>query len=153
LTGRSGGRWPTGSAGCRHRTSAAPAPPAGSSPAPDAGIGCRAAALGGQQPRHEQHGLLADGEHGGVGDRIGHSWTSVADICGRTSLLPRSCAVSPHLPAVGVSLTCQPLAATGKGSLVHDPPDGPPSARDQLGERRPEQRGPPEADPSRSIRT
>jgi hypothetical protein len=27
-------------------------------------------------------------------------------ICEKTSLLPRSCAVSPHVPVLGVSLTC-----------------------------------------------
>jgi hypothetical protein len=39
-------------------------------------------------------------------------------ICERTSLLPRSCVVSSHLAAVGVSLTCE-SPATGKGSLRH----------------------------------
>jgi transposase len=39
-------------------------------------------------------------------------------ICERTSLLPRSCAVSGHLPAVGVSLLTCGLPATGKGSLT-----------------------------------
>src|SRR5688500_20105616 len=34
------------------------------------------APVGGQQCRHELHGVLGDGEHGGVGDRIGHSRTS-----------------------------------------------------------------------------
>ncbi len=37
--------------------------------------------------------------------------------CGRTSLLPRSCAVSCHLTSVGVlTLTCG-SPATGKGSV------------------------------------
>src|SRR3954466_6929363 len=68
--------------------------------------------------RGEQHGGLSDREHGGVADRIGHSRTSVRlDICERTSLLPRSCAPSGHLTALGVSLTCQP-SATGNGSLT-----------------------------------
>ncbi len=39
------------------------------------------------------------------------------DICGRTSLLPRSCAPSGHLAALGVSLTCQ-SSVTGNGSLT-----------------------------------
>ncbi len=71
------------------------------------------------QPGHELHGLLGDGEHGGVGDRIGHSRTSGGeDISEKTSLLPRSCAVPPHLAAVGVSpLTCD-STATGKASVV-----------------------------------
>src|SRR3954447_19835401 len=76
-----------------------------------------ATALGGQQAGNEQHGGLPDREHGGETDRIGHSRTSVRlDICGRTSLLPRSCAPSGHLAALGVSPTCRP-SATGNGSL------------------------------------
>src|SRR4051812_38164162 len=35
----------------------------------------------------------------------------------KTSLLPRSCALLGHLPALGVSPTCQP-PATGNGSVT-----------------------------------
>ena len=38
--------------------------------------GASSPAFGGQQARHELHRLLGDREHGGVGDRIGHSRTS-----------------------------------------------------------------------------
>jgi hypothetical protein len=86
-------------------------------------------ALGGQQAGHEGHGGFPDREHGGVGDRIGHSRTSVRlDICGRTSLLPRSCVPRGHLPALGVSRLTRQFP-TGKGSLSDQPcwifePDG-----------------------------
>src|ERR671921_567799 len=46
-----------------------------------------------------------------AGPRVGKT------VCEKASLLPRSCAVSCHLAAVGVSrLTC-PLPATGKASV------------------------------------
>jgi hypothetical protein len=79
--------------------------------------GTASALLSDKRAGHEQHGLLGDRKHGGVGDRIRHSRTSVRlDICGRTSLLPRSCTPSDHLAALGVSRTCQ-SPATGNGSL------------------------------------
>jgi len=73
--------------------------------------------LGSEQPRHEQHGLIGCGEHGGVGDRIGHGRTSVVDICERTSLLPGSCVCPGHLAAIGVSPA---LTATDNTSLSAD---------------------------------
>src|SRR3954469_4894924 len=46
-----------------------------------------------------------------AGPRVGKT------ICERTSLLPRSCVVSGHLAAVGVSLLTCGSPATGKGSM------------------------------------
>jgi hypothetical protein len=40
------------------------------------GPGATSAPVGGQQRRHELHGVLIDREHGGVDDRIRHSRTS-----------------------------------------------------------------------------
>jgi hypothetical protein len=49
-------------------------------------------------PRQEVHGLLGDREHGGAGDRIGHTRTSGGKtICEKTFLLSRACALSDHL--------------------------------------------------------
>jgi hypothetical protein len=89
----------TGCGRSAHRgSSAAPAPPAGSSPAPAADLEYLVGVARRPTGRHESHGLLGDRKHGGVGDRVGHSRTSVRlDICGRTSLLPRSCAPTGHL--------------------------------------------------------
>ena len=39
-------------------------------------------------------------------------------VCEKTSLLPRSCLVSRHLAAVGVSLLTCGAPATGKGSVT-----------------------------------
>src|SRR4051812_30918826 len=47
-----------------------------------------------------------------AGPRVGKT------ICERTSLLPRSCVLSGHLAAVGVSLLTCGSPATGKGSLT-----------------------------------
>jgi hypothetical protein len=120
-TGGSGCRRPARQAGCHRGTSATPVPPAVGSPAPAVGLACLGD--GARQPvgRNEQHGGLPDREHGGVADRIRRNRTSVRlDICGKTSLLPRSWAPSGHLAALGVSLTSQ-FPATGNGSLTGRP--------------------------------
>src|SRR4051812_11114705 len=91
-------------------------PVAARRPAPAAGA--TAPSFGGQQARHELHGLLGDRKDGGVGDRIGHSRTSGGKtVCEKTSLLPRSCVVSGHLAVLGVSLLTCGSPATGKASL------------------------------------
>src|SRR3954453_15631162 len=47
-----------------------------------------------------------------AGPRVGKT------VCEKTSLLPRSCVVSGHLAAVGVSLLTCGFPATGKGSVT-----------------------------------
>jgi hypothetical protein len=81
--------------------------------------GATTSPFGGQQGRHEQHGLVGCGEHGGVGDRIGHGRTSVMDICERTSLLPGSCVCLGHPAAIGVSPV---VPATDNTSLTQRRP-------------------------------
>src|SRR5919107_1454227 len=74
-----------------------------------------------------------------AGPRVGKT------ICERTSLLPRSCVLSGHLAAVGVSLLTCGSPATGKGSV-----DDTPGCRAEL-QQRVQQRGPNEPVPGRTM--
>src|SRR4051794_5479314 len=126
-SGRSGGRRPTGPAGCRRQTSAARAPPAGSSPARDGLGGCRGGGV--RRPAGPTRTARARRERGGRRGRGqdrawqdlggGHLWEGVPPTGGlRLSGASRRHGRVAKPPRYGQPLNVQALSLSEQLMLV-----------------------------------